>query len=185
MDLGRDTAEAPASPSQSALRLAEILAALSLATDLANAFPTEKALRNCLLAVQLGQRLGISGQDLSDVYYFSLLRSIGCTSYAYEEALAVGDDQNFRNTFAGLDSANRRDVLRRALTRLGDSAGPIGRARAVGGFLASAPRLIDGMAAANCEAGSRLAERLGLSNGVQVALGEVHERWDGTGIPGL
>jgi HD-GYP domain-containing protein (c-di-GMP phosphodiesterase class II) len=185
MDLGRDTAEATASrsPSQSSLRLAEILAALSLATDLANAFPTEKALRNCLLAVQLGQRLGISGQDLSDVYYFSLLRSIGCTSYAYEEALAVGDDQNFRNTFAGLDSANRTDVLRRAVTRLGEHAGPLGRARAVGGFLARAPRLIDGMAAANCEASSRLAERLGLSSGVRAALAEIHERWDGAGIP--
>src|SRR5712691_6346138 len=122
MALHSEAAEATASrsPSHSSLRLAEILAALSLATDLANAFPIEKALRNCLLAVQLGRRLGITGPALSDVYYFSLLRSIGCTSYAYEEAVAVGDDQNFRNTFAGLDSANRRDVLRRALTRLGE-----------------------------------------------------------------
>jgi HD-GYP domain-containing protein (c-di-GMP phosphodiesterase class II) len=177
-------ATAPSSQSHASVRLAEILAALSLATDLANAFPIEKALRNCLLAVQLGQRLGINGQALSDVYYFSLLRSIGCTSYAYEEALAVGDDQNFRNTFAGLDSANRTDVLRRALSRLGEQAGPVGRARAIGGFLARAPRLIQGMAAGNCEAGSRLAERLGLSRGVRAALAEVHERWDGAGIPG-
>src|SRR2546426_12716143 len=127
MALRGKAAEATASNAQSnsSLRLAEILAALSLATDLANAFPIEKALRNCLLAVHLGQRLGIKGQALSDVYYFSLLRSIGCTSYAYEEALAVGDDQNFRNTFAGLDSANRTDVLRRALSRLGEQTGPI------------------------------------------------------------
>jgi len=181
-----EAAEATVTSSQSTswLRLAEILAALSLATDLANAFPIEKALRNCLLAVQLGQRLGINGQALSDVYYFSLLRSIGCTSYAYEEALAVGDDQNFRNAFAGLDSADRTDVLRRALSRLGEQAGPVGRARAIGGFLAHAPRLVEGMAAANCEAGSRLAERLSLSSGVRTALAELHERWDGAGIPG-
>jgi HD-GYP domain-containing protein (c-di-GMP phosphodiesterase class II) len=185
MPLSGEAAEgrAPSSQSITSLRLAEILAALSLATDLANAFPIEKALRNCLLAVQLGHRLGVSGQALSDVYYFSLLRSIGCTSYAYEEALAVGDDQNFRNTFAGLDSADRTDVLRRAVSHLGEHAGAVGRARALGGFLAHAPRLIEGMAAANCEAGNRLAERLGLGAGVRAALVEVHERWDGSGIP--
>ena len=41
------------------LRLAELLAALSLATDLGNGFVPETALRSCLLAVQLGQELGL------------------------------------------------------------------------------------------------------------------------------
>ena len=165
------------------LRLAELLAALSLATDLANGFALEKALRNCLLAVLLGRELGIEGVELSDVYYVSMLRSIGCTSFAYEEALATGDDQNFRNSFAGLDSSRPSDVLGRAVTRLGAGRGPLGRTRAVAGFLAKAPKLIAGMAGANCEAGTRLAERLGMSSGVQNSLTEIHERWDGKGIP--
>lgn len=37
-------------PTASGIRLVELLAALSLATDLANASPMEKGLRNCLLA---------------------------------------------------------------------------------------------------------------------------------------
>jgi HD-GYP domain-containing protein (c-di-GMP phosphodiesterase class II) len=165
------------------IRLAEVLAALSLATDLANGFALEKGLRNCLLAVLIAREVGIEAQELADVYYFALLRSIGCTSYAYEEALAVGDDQNFRNAFAGLDSARRSDMMRRAFTRLGAGAGPARRARAIRGFLGGGRGLAVRMSHANCEAGSRLAERLFLGQAVCRALTQVHERWDGKGIP--
>jgi putative nucleotidyltransferase with HDIG domain len=165
------------------IRLAELLAALSLATDLANAFPLEKGLRNCLLAVLLGRELGLNNSELADVYYFGLLRSIGCTSYAYEEALATGDDRNFRNSFAGIDSSQPADLMRRAFTRLGKGRGLGGRARAVRGFLAGGRGFVMGMGGANCEAGARLADRLGLGPAVQEALTHVHERWDGKGIP--
>jgi HD-GYP domain-containing protein (c-di-GMP phosphodiesterase class II)/DNA-binding CsgD family transcriptional regulator len=165
------------------LRLAELLASLALATDLANGFALEKSLRNCLLAVLLGAELGLEGEALSDVYYTSLLRSIGCTSFAYEEALATGDDRNIRNTFAGLDSRSPSDLLGRAVTGLGAGRGPLGRARAVAGFLTNAPNLVPGMAGANCEAGARLAERLRMTPAVQSALTQIHERWDGRGIP--
>jgi hypothetical protein len=52
---------------------AELLAALSLAMDLGNGFVPETALRSSLLAVQLGQELGLRDSDFSDVYYLPLL----------------------------------------------------------------------------------------------------------------
>src|SRR6266851_5169728 len=55
------------------LRLAELLAALSLATDLGMGQPLEEALRTCLIALSLGDRLGLQPDDLSDVYYVALL----------------------------------------------------------------------------------------------------------------
>lgn len=165
------------------VRLAEILAALSLATDLANGFPQEKGLRNCLLAVLIARELGLDGRDLADVYYFALLRSIGCTSFAYEEALVTGDDQNFRKAFAGLDAARPADVMRRAFTKLGSGAGPGQRVHAIRGFLGAGRGFPLRMSHANCEAGSRLAERLGLGQAVCGSLAQVHERWDGKGIP--
>jgi hypothetical protein len=48
-------------------RLAELMAAISLATDLGMGQPLEQALRTCLLAVGLGERLGLAGESLSDV----------------------------------------------------------------------------------------------------------------------
>jgi putative nucleotidyltransferase with HDIG domain len=171
-------------PTASGIRLVELLAALSLATDLANGFPMEKGLRNCLLAFLVGRDLGLTGSELADVYYFGLLRSIGCTSYAYEEALATGDDRNFRNSFAGLDSSQPADLMRRAITKLGAGRGLTGRAHAIRGFVTGGRNFVIGMGAANCEAGARLAERMGMGKSVSLALAQVHERWDGKGIPG-
>ncbi|HEY7985135.1 MAG TPA: hypothetical protein VID73_13245, partial [Ktedonobacterales bacterium] len=48
------------------LRLAELVAALSLATDLGTGQLMEHALRVCLLAVELGGELGLSEQERGD-----------------------------------------------------------------------------------------------------------------------
>ena len=74
------------------LRLAELLATLSLATDLGTGQPMEQALRTCLVALELGERVGLKPELLSDVYYVALLRFLGCTADAYEFAQLVGGD---------------------------------------------------------------------------------------------
>ena len=77
----------------SPVRLAEPVAALSLATDLGMGQPLEQALRTCLLAVAAGSALGLDGPTHSDTYYFALLRFVGCTSDAHEQAALVGGDE--------------------------------------------------------------------------------------------
>ncbi len=166
------------------LRLAELMAALSLATDLANACPLEKTLRTCLLALRIGQRLGLTGQDLSDVYYCGLLRYIGCTSFAYEEAgYFGGDDIAFRGLYSHLDFVGQpEEVLRVTQEELAKDAEPTVRQQAMANLLGGGPELLAKTVAANCEVGIRLATRLGMSTGVRLALGAtVLERWDGKG----
>ena len=53
----------------------------------------EQALRTNLIAMRLGQELGLSQQELSDVFYVSLLRFVGCTADAHESALMAGGDE--------------------------------------------------------------------------------------------
>src|ERR1700730_3531182 len=55
---------------------AELVAALSLATDLGNGYPLEKTLRTCLLAIRLADLSDFPRPDKADVYYLTLLRSI-------------------------------------------------------------------------------------------------------------
>ena len=74
-------------------RLAELIASLSLATDLGMGQPVEQALNTCLLAVKVGRSLGLADAALSDVYYLALLRFVGCTADAHEAAAAVGGDE--------------------------------------------------------------------------------------------
>jgi hypothetical protein len=49
-------------PDRSEVRLAELVAALSLGIDLGFAQPMEHVLRQCLIALRLGERLGASGR---------------------------------------------------------------------------------------------------------------------------
>ena len=74
------------------LRLAELLAALSLATDLGMGQPLEQALRTCLIALGLGERLRLRPDELSEIYYVALLRFVGCSADASETAAMVGGD---------------------------------------------------------------------------------------------
>jgi hypothetical protein len=165
------------------LRLAEIIASLSLATDLGNAFPLEKALRNTVLAVSLGQAAGLSGQDLSDVYYLALLRYLGCTAFAHEMAAIVQDDNAMRSLLAPVDGRPAPEVLRTAIGGLDRAAGPVARLRAVGRFVTKGKNLKLQMVAADCEVAARLATRLGMSAGVRHGLAHIFAQWDGSGIP--
>src|SRR6185436_13429129 len=97
--------------SSSALRLAEVMAALSLATDLGMGQPLEFALTSCVLATRLGESLGMPESDLRDVYYFGLLRFIGCNSDTYAIAALLGYELSLRSAFATVDPGSAPQVL--------------------------------------------------------------------------
>jgi HD-GYP domain-containing protein (c-di-GMP phosphodiesterase class II) len=166
------------------LRLAELVTALSLATDLGMGQPMEHALRTCLLSLRLGEALGLRSDQLKDVYYVALLRFLGCTADAHETAAAVGgDDIAFRATVAPILGGSTLDAVGHIVTTLGRGQWPLDRARAVTGALLNDRRLSEGVTA-HCELAENLARRLGLSGTVRRGLAHSLERWDGHGLPG-
>ena len=68
-------------PAGKSVRLAELLAALSLGSDLGMGLPMEHVLRQCLISMRLASRLGLDGDD----------RSIAATATHGPS----GDDQSF------------------------------------------------------------------------------------------
>ncbi len=171
---------------KSELRLAEVLGALSLATDLGDGFPLEKALRGSLLAVALGRELGLSEQDLSDTYYAAMLSSLGCTGFAHELASAVGGNElTWKADIATVDSGRPVEILTQTVLHLAEDRPPLERA---GLFLRMLPRgwrFFELSVTATCEAADRLAGRLGMSAGVRRGLAHVFTRWDGKGVPAV
>ena len=165
------------------LRLAELVTALSLATDLGMGQPMEHALRTCLVSLRLGEALGLRGEQLGDVYYVALLRFLGCTADAHETAAAVGgDDIAFRAAVAPVLGGSTLDILGHIVTGLGRGQGLLGRARAVGGALINDAGISRGVVA-HCELAENLARRLGLGPGARRGLAHALERWDGHGLP--
>jgi len=176
---------APNPTNHSGVRLAELMAALSLATDLGMGQPMEFALSSCILGVRLAEKCGYSDEALREVYYQALLRYIGCNAETDWLASIVGDEQGLRAEFARIDNANVFEALNRFVGAIlqgnaDDSrlslAGAIGR-----GLLASSH--IKPMFAGHCEVAQRLAERFGFDRNIIYGLGQLYERWDGKGSP--
>ena len=74
------------------VRLAELIAMISLGTDLGMGQPMEHVLRQSLIALRLAERLGLDEETRGVVYYVSLISWVGCHVDAYEQAKWFGDD---------------------------------------------------------------------------------------------
>jgi hypothetical protein len=72
--------------------MAELMAALSIATDLGMGQPLESALCSCVVAMRLGEALHLDGDTLRDVFHQALLRYIGCNADANALAALMGDE---------------------------------------------------------------------------------------------
>ena len=154
-------------------RLAEVVAAISLATDLGMGQPLQHALRTCVIATRLAEEADVPVRDRPVVYYTALLRYLGCTADAHMMSAVVGDEIAARAAFATTDPASTRDQLR-WLARHATGA------LTFAGAVTESPREVYATA---CEVGRRLAARLGLADDVQQALLQAFERWDGKGFP--
>ena len=170
----------------SGVRRGEVIAALSLATDLAMGQPAEFALQSCVLATRIGRSLSLGAEELAEIYYQSLLRYIGCNAETHTMAALFGDEIDFRRDFARIDMgrANEMAALVFAyLRRANAGAGMLGLVAGVTRGLITSRKTSAESIAGHCEVAERLAERLGLSAGVRRNLGQIYERWDGRGLP--
>ncbi|WP_415953447.1 HD domain-containing phosphohydrolase [Streptomyces sp. KLOTTS4A1] len=164
------------------LRLAELLAALSVATDLGMGQPPEKAVRSCLLATGLARSLRLPGTQVGDVYYAALLRHLGCTATASVEARLYGGDELVSRAAAEPADFGRADEMLALMLGTGRGTGlrrPALIARSAVGDLRHGKTVFRSV----CEAAALLARRLGMAQEVEDSLYQQFERWDGRGAP--
>jgi hypothetical protein len=174
------------STGSSGIRLAELMAALSLATDLGMGYPLEQALCSCVLSVRLGEALGLSDEELREVYYQALLRYIGCNAETHALSALIGDELALRKDISTVDTGQIPEVmalLSRYIREANAGATPEQLARLVAQGLMLAPGFMKESFSSHCEVAQRLAVRLGFEEGIILALGQLYERWDGHGLP--
>jgi HD-GYP domain-containing protein (c-di-GMP phosphodiesterase class II) len=165
------------------VRLAELLAALSLATDLGLGQPMEHMLRQCLISLRLAERLGLAAADRTVVYYASLLSWVGCHVDAYEQAKWFGDDTVLKADFRRTDfNSAATDAL--FMMRHVGSGRPAGERMRLGfAFLGDGRRAAESILTNHWLATDGLAARLGLAQQVRDCVEQTFERWDGRGAP--
>jgi HD-GYP domain-containing protein (c-di-GMP phosphodiesterase class II) len=164
------------------LRLAELIAALSLATDLGLGLPQEHVLRQCRIALGLAERVGVDEAERAAAYYVAMLAWVGCTADSHELAAQFGDEIAFRADAHQIDLAGL-PLMSFMLRRVGDGRPPLRRAQMAATLVATGGRGAAEAMTAHCQVAAAIARRLGLGDDVQQPLLHVFSRWDGKGLP--
>src|SRR3954471_24737779 len=131
-------------PDRAHVRLAELVAALSLGVDLGFGQPMEHVLRQCLIALRLAERIGLDEQERAVVYYAALLVDVGCHTDAHEQAKWFGDDIALKAGKYDHELGSVRGTVA-SMRRLGSGHAPLHRFRVGLEFALSGRREIDDM----------------------------------------
>jgi HD-GYP domain-containing protein (c-di-GMP phosphodiesterase class II) len=167
------------------VRTAEVIAAMSLATDLGIGVPLEHGLHSTLIGMRLCERLGVDPETASQTYYGCLLFYVGCTAPADIGTEVFGEDGALTTYATPTRYGSRSEMaagMLRALAPPGDA--PLTRVLQVARGLPKLARDFEGVVAAICEVGEMLSHRLGLPGPMSRLFAYGGERWDGKGIPG-
>ena len=164
------------------LRTSELLAALSVALDLTEGQRAGHALHTAYLGLRLADRIGLPGETRRAVLYTALLKDAGCSSNAAAVTRIFGiDDQELkaRQAVAG------RSLLAMAylsIRSLPNEPLPL-QVRRLITLALSGTRERRAVEELRCERGAGIARKIGCSDDVAEAIMDLHEHWDGRGLP--
>jgi HD-GYP domain-containing protein (c-di-GMP phosphodiesterase class II) len=168
---------------RSEVRLAELVAALSLGIDLGFGQPMEHVLRECLIALRLAERMGLGPDERAALYYTALLVGVGCHTDAHEQAKWFGDDIALKADKFEHEMRSARGVLA-GVRRIGAGHPVLQRFRIGLDLALTGHRELEHMIEHHASLARLLGEQLGLPELALDALGSSYEMWDGKGWPG-
>ncbi len=167
------------------VRASELIAALSLATDLQLGLDFEHALRSTIVAVRIAERLGVDRQTRSDTYYACLLMYAGCTADIHVRAELFDDIEQAAQKLFPVLFGSQREQLGALARSIAPDRPLFARAAATARGIPKAARRAPQIDLACREVAGLLSERLGLPKSVRSLADTIDERWDGKGEPGV
>lgn len=165
------------------MKLSELVATLSLVSDLGMGRPMERVLRQTVIAMRLAEDAEVGPDVSAAAYYTSLLTWVGCATDTSELAELFGDEtQLYADSHD--DDLHGASMAMFIAKHLGHGSSTLRRIGMVGKFLATAGRGVQKVMESHCQSAADLAGRLDLGESVAEPLMQAFERWDGKGVPG-
>ncbi len=165
------------------LRLAELLAALSLGVDLGFNQPMEHVLRQTVIALRIADLLELDDTDRHTLYNASLLVNVACHSDAHEQAKWFGDDVLLKETKYTHGIRGPKAALANVKVMGGIGRPLLERFRVGLQFATYGHKEVAHMIESHSQLAANLAAALGFDDVVVQAVGSTYEQWDGKGYP--
>jgi len=167
----------------SAMKLSELIGALSYALDITEGQPAGHCVRCCWIGMHVGRAAGLTQDQLWELYYTLLLKDLGCSSNAARICeLYLTDDLGFKRGFKTVGDSLPQ-VLGFVLKHTGLKAGLADRFRSVMTILRDGPEIAHGLIATRCQRGADIARLLRFPDGVADGIYSLDEHFNGNGKP--
>lgn len=166
------------------VRLSEVLSALSYALDMVEGQPEGHVLRSCFIGMKIGERLGLSEEDRSALFYALLLKDAGCSSNASKiTALFGSDDFEVKKAFKTVNWSR----LPQATMYVARTVSPNGaiwtKARKFFAVSIEGQRAARQLVLIRCERGAEIVRLMGFPEASAQAIRNLDEHWNGRGHP--
>ena len=170
------------------IRMPEILSALSFALDLTEGAVPGHALRSCVLGMRIGSQVGLSQDQLGDLYYALLLKDVGCSSNAARMCQIVGGDDRAIKAGVKLEDWTQPGKPKLSTLKLmwstvlpeGNFADRIARIAKIAATQHANNAEMIGL---RCDRGASIIRKIGLGEATAQAVFSLDEHWNGSGYP--
>jgi HD-GYP domain-containing protein (c-di-GMP phosphodiesterase class II) len=170
-------------PPTIALKLPELIGALSYALDITEGQPPGHCMRCCWIGTHIGRQAGLPDDQLWELYYTLLLKDLGCSSNAARICeLYLTDDLDFKRDYKTVGDSLPQ-VLGFVLKHTGLKAGLAERFRSVMTILRDGPEIARELVATRCQRGAEIASLLRFPQGVADGIYSLDEHFNGQGKP--
>jgi HD-GYP domain-containing protein (c-di-GMP phosphodiesterase class II) len=167
-----------------AVRVSDVLGALSFALDLTEGQPMGHSLRTGLIGMELSERLGLPLQDARDIYYAILLKDVGCSSNSARLfELFGGDERPAQHALRLVDWSGYFKAVRFSFAYAAPGASWFQRARRITDLARRGPQVASELVRVRADRGADVVRRLGFGAHVAEAVHALDEHWDGSGHP--
>ena len=166
-----------------AIRLADVISALTYALDFTEGQRPGHTLRTALIAMRIGRELALDDDSLGALCYAALWKDSGCSiNAARMSALFGSDDHDVKRDMRLVDWHDRWTLAIGTAKNCGAGRNPIAR---LSHFLriACTPSMMRTLIRTRGERGAQIALALGFPQPSSQAIAHVHEYWCGRGHP--
>jgi HD-GYP domain-containing protein (c-di-GMP phosphodiesterase class II) len=170
---------------QGELRTSDIISALSFALDLTEGQPMGHAVNCCVIGMRIAEKLALSQEMRSDLYYALLLKDAGCSNNAARMAqIFGGDDTKAKREVKVTDwSRVTFDGLQYLMRNVMPGGSALERILRMATIVVNRDEQTKELMELRCERGASIARRMGFNETTANAIFALDEHWDGKGFP--